>query len=82
MRYFFDVHDGKGLTDDEGLELPDLHAVRHEAIRTCGEIIKGCKPELASASEWRMTVTDAAGKEVLLLSFSVRDASASTQAAE
>ena len=35
QRYYFDLRDDDGLTiDDEGIELPDLRAVRYEASRT------------------------------------------------
>jgi hypothetical protein len=35
QRYYFDLRDDDGLTiDDEGIELPDLRAVRYEASRS------------------------------------------------
>jgi hypothetical protein len=72
MRYFFNVHDGKDIIDDEGLELPDLEAVRKEAIRASGGIIKDGGPEFWSGHEWRMVVSDETGREVLVLCFSAR----------
>jgi hypothetical protein len=32
-QFYFDVHDDGLIIDDEGLELPDLEAVQHEATR-------------------------------------------------
>ncbi|MEP9360046.1 hypothetical protein [Sphingomonas sp. KR3-1] len=33
QRYFFNVHNGTGLTEDpEGMELPDLEAARQQAL--------------------------------------------------
>jgi hypothetical protein len=72
MRYFFNVHDGKDITDDEGIELPDLDAARTEAIRTSGEMIREVGPDVWCGQDWRMTVTDDAGREVLVLSFSAQ----------
>jgi Domain of unknown function (DUF6894) len=53
-RYFFDLSDSAGLTDDdEGLELRDLDAVQAEAARAlggmvwdAGRIFKGSKAHL------------------------------------
>jgi hypothetical protein len=30
-RYFFDIHDGEAVIDEEGTELPDFEAARREA---------------------------------------------------
>jgi hypothetical protein len=39
-RYFFHVRDGAELSpDEEGQELPDLEAARHEAINTSREML-------------------------------------------
>jgi hypothetical protein len=70
MRYFFNVLDGKNILDDQGAELPDLDAVRREAIRTSGAIIRDGGAELGSGHEWRMVVSDETGREVLVLRFS------------
>lgn len=40
-RYFFDLHDNEGIAiDDEGLELPDLAAVRREAVLSLIEHVR------------------------------------------
>lgn len=39
-RYFFDVIDGRTVTDAVGVDLPDLAAVRREAMRVLPEIAR------------------------------------------
>jgi hypothetical protein len=69
MRYFFNVHDGRNITDDEGCEFQDFDAVRDVAIKACGEMIRDGGPEFWSG-EWRMVVSDELGREILVLRFS------------
>ena len=68
-RYFFNVHDGTNLQDHEGLELPDLRAVRSEAIMAAGEILRDVHGALGE-EEWVMEVTRESGQLVLTLRFS------------
>ena len=70
MRYFFNVHDGRNIPDDEGCELQDVDAARNLALRACGEMIRDGGPEFWSRDDWRMVVSDEAGSEVLVLRFS------------
>jgi hypothetical protein len=71
-RYFFNVHDSRDYPDNEGMELPDLAAVRAEAIRSSGEMLRESKDvaDFWSGDDWTMNVTDEAGKTVLTLRFS------------
>jgi hypothetical protein len=71
-RYFFNVHDGRDYPDAEGTELPDLAAVRAEALRSSGELLRGNNgtAEFWSGDDWAMNVTDEAGKNLLTLRFS------------
>ena len=71
-RYYFHVRDGRDLPDTEGSELPDLHAVRLEALRASGEMLRGNKgaAEFWSGDDWTMTVVDEDGRSVLTLRFS------------
>ena len=71
-RFFFHVRDGKDLPDTEGSELPDLNAVRTEALKASGEMLRDSKggAEFWSGDDWTMNVTDEAGQPVLTLRFS------------
>ena len=70
-RYFFHVRDGRDYPDDEGTELPDLAAVRTEALKASGEMLRDSKgrAEFWSGDDWTMNVTDEAGQPVLTLRF-------------
>lgn len=73
-RYYFHIQDGQDFPDKDGTELPDLRAVRTEAIRASAEMLR----ENASywdGTEWRMNVVDAAGETVLRLRFSAEPGS-------
>ena len=71
-RYFFHIHDGRNIPDQDGTDLPDIKAVRGEAIRAAGEILADINGGL-SHEEWRMEVTDEVGRPVLTLRFSATE---------
>jgi len=69
-RYFFHVYDHKTILDDVGSELPNIEAVRLEAIRASAEILRDLDGQnLWQGHEWRMVVVDDGGAEVLTLRF-------------
>ena len=73
-RYYFHVMDGRAVVDTDGTELPDLAAVRKEAVRTAGEILSAVDvTQLPNGQPWQMTVADATGKTVYSLRFEARD---------
>jgi hypothetical protein len=69
VRYYFHVRDGRDLPDDVGTELPDMPAVRQEAIKAAGEMLRDAA-SFWTGEEWHMTVLDDAGAQVLALRFS------------
>jgi hypothetical protein len=70
-RYFFDIHDGaRSTTDDTGVELDGLEAVRQEAARTLGEIARDILPD-GDRQEVVIEVKDEAGQRVLVTKLSV-----------
>jgi hypothetical protein len=71
MRYFFHVTDGFDRPDEVGLELPDLAAVRAEAIRSAGEMVRELDRKLYPNSVWEMRVTDQPGRTILTCRFSL-----------
>ena len=68
-RFFFHVFDGQDMLDDVGTELPDIAAVRREALATAGQILQEEDDAFWSGEDWRMHVVDEAGQEVLTLRF-------------
>ena len=69
-RYFFHIFNGKAILDDVGVELPDLDAVRREAIRASGQMLSE-DGHIWSGEAWRMIVADSARTIVFSTSFSV-----------
>ena len=70
-RYFFNVHDGRHIIDEIGTDLPDIAAVRQEAVRSATDLLHANRDiDLWNGQEWKMVVTDGDGAEVLTLRFS------------
>ena len=67
-RYFFNIHDGTSFIDRQGTELPDLAAVRREAVHTSAKVLKD-SADYWDGTEWRMEVLDEAQEVVLRLLF-------------
>jgi hypothetical protein len=66
LRYFFDI-DGEPA-DTDGVDLVDINAVRAEAIRAAGEMLRDLDGALRRG-EWVMRVTDESRRPVLTLQF-------------
>jgi hypothetical protein len=73
--YFFHTFNGSAHPDTEGTELPGLEEAREEAIQTAGEIIRGQGKKSWKGSDWHMDVTDASGRALLRLRFSLEELS-------
>lgn len=68
-RFFFHVHDGAVIRDEEGAELSDLQAARTEAVKYAGRLLIDEADKFWSGEEWRMEVTDEAGLILFVLMF-------------
>ena len=69
-RYYFNVHDGVDIIDKDGTELPDMAAVRREAVLSAGLAIRDMGLQFWGHGDWRMDVLDESGNTVLTLKFS------------
>jgi hypothetical protein len=69
-KYFFHVFNGKAMIDKVGLDLADMDAVRHEAIRSSGQILSN-DGYTWKGEAWSMVVVDAEDNVVFSTSFSV-----------
>jgi hypothetical protein len=60
MRFYFHVKDGSTILDDEGSEFPSVEAVKNNAIRASGEMLRGLDHDLNfwSGEPWKLWVTD------------------------
>ena len=69
-RYFFHVHDGIDMPDEEGTELSGPEEARSQAVIACGEALKDLDGRFWEHGEWTMRVQDWQGKVVCELKFS------------
>lgn len=70
-RYFFNVFDGRGLLDTDGMELTDAKAAQEFAIHYAGELLQSEADSIKPHTNWRLEVIDEVGCLILCLNFSV-----------
>lgn len=75
-RYFFNVHDGQSLVDDDGTEFPTIEAARTCAVQTAGALLKDHAATFWSGGDWKMDVAEASGLLLFSLHFIAVDAPA------
>ena len=72
-RYFFHVDNGEFVPDETGIDLPDLHAARREAVRAAGEMIDDARQSFwEHLTPWNMHVTDAKDRLLFTLQFGAK----------
>ncbi len=57
-RYFFNIQDGRNINDDTGMELPDIYAAQHEAIKLSGELLREMGDGFWNETEWILRVCE------------------------
>ena len=72
-RYFFNVFDGTSAPDAEGTECADIYVAQAEALRMSGEIMRDLGTRFWGGSEWRLEVTDVAGRTLFIIRFSAEE---------
>jgi len=73
-RYFFHIHDGISLPDDEGTILNDLEAARLEAILLTSALLRENSKDFWNGHEWKLDVADEHGLTLFTLMFIALDA--------
>ncbi len=68
-RYFFHIHDGVDLLDDEGAELRNDEAAKSEAVYAAGSMLRDMRLSVWAVTHWRMTVVSG-NKVICILRFS------------
>lgn len=58
-RYFFNLYDGLDLSDEDGVELPDLDAAVSMAVHYAGSVLRESGPRLRIGDAWSLEVSDA-----------------------
>lgn len=59
--YFFHTQTSSRVSDEEGMELPNMRSAQHEAIRTAGEMMRDGVDVFWGTRPWSVTVTNDAG---------------------
>ena len=72
-RYFFHVYDGFSTKDNEGIDLPDIFHAQEEAIRLSGALLGEMGAKFWDGTDWRLEVTDEAGRPLFILRFSAEE---------
>jgi hypothetical protein len=75
-RYYFQVKDGTQVRDDDGTELPDLHAARVEAARLAGALLRDRAWKFWDGRPWHIEGAngpEGVGRLLSRLSFSAAD---------
>jgi hypothetical protein len=68
-RYFFTIHDGISLPDEDGTELRDAEDARTQAVIAAGEALRDTGRRFWDHPDWSMVVTDESGAIVCRLRF-------------
>jgi hypothetical protein len=64
-RYFLRVPDGRYAgASDLGIDLADQEAAEAEAIRVCGDLVRGVSLDLKENTDWRIELLDESRKPV------------------
>jgi hypothetical protein len=69
-RYFFNVHDGKDIENEDGTVLSGDAQAREQAVTTAAEIIRSDAAALPRSEPWEMVLTDGPGRLLPTLHFS------------
>ena len=70
-QFYFNVHDGKDLIDDQGLEFPNADSAREAAVCLFGLVLKEDASLVACGAGRRMEVTDQAGSVLFRLGVTI-----------
>ena len=66
-RYFFHVHDGVYVPDEDGTELPDIYRAQTEGIKLCGALVSEMGAKFWDHGEWKLEVCDSVQKPLFTL---------------
>ena len=80
-RYYFHNEDGQCFPDKDGIDLPDMAAVRHTAMRVLTEMMCAHEAHVYEEGAWRLTVTDAEGLTLFLIDVGVTNAASTATGA-
>ena len=66
-RYFFKVHDGRGIPDEDGAVLADISEARQQASKLAGRMLTDDPDDLWAEGTWSFEVCNENGAVLALL---------------
>lgn len=79
-RFFFHVHDGTTMLDDEGTVLPNVDTARKMAVTFAGELLRDLRRDVEDGEDWKVDVADEHGLILFTVMLSALDAPAGRHA--
>lgn len=77
-KYFFNVHDGLDIADDDGIECVDLEAALRAAVHYAGSLLKESGHRLTLGDTWSLEVIEEATSSAFCIDLQIRPFLAST----
>ncbi len=71
--YYFDLHDGVDIIDEDGLELASLAAARHHAVMKMAELLMQTPGQFWAGDAWTLKVKDDVGLTLFKLNFAATE---------
>lgn len=75
-RFFFHVHDGTTVLDEEGTVLPNLDTARKMAVTFAGELLRDIGRDVEDGEDWKVDLADERGLVLFTVMLSALDAPA------
>lgn len=72
--FYFNVHDGHDIPDEDGQELPNVDAAKVQAVIVAADMLRDHAHAFWRDGEWRLDVTDEAGTVLFSLTMIGADA--------
>jgi hypothetical protein len=70
-RYHYNIYDGYTAIDMVGTDLPGMDEARRFALKTARRVLDGEGDKSTAGEDWRLDVTDDAGRARFLLNFTL-----------
>ena len=71
-KYFFNVHDGLDIADDDGIECADLDTALREAVRYAGALLKDTGHHLNLGDTWSLEVVEETASTAFRIDLQIR----------
>lgn len=80
-RFHFNIFNGHGTLDTDGIDLCDFQAARRERVRLAGAVLASEADDFMPGEDWRLEVTDPRGLVLFRLDVNLAQSAAVTKLA-